>query len=320
MKAIVQDRYGSPDVLELRDIDRPTVGENDVLVRVRAAAVNPYDWHFMRGKPYLMRVVSGLLKPKVTVPGVDLAGQVEAVGSAVTQFEPGDEVFGMAKRALAEFVCASADALVSKPANVSFEQAAAVPIAGLTALQGLRGRLQPGQTALINGASGGVGTFAVQIAKSLGAEVTAICSTRNEDLVRSIGADRVIDYSRDDFTQGERRYDLLLDMMGNHSLSDCMRILAPDGAIVIVGGPDRGDLLGPIAHMLKVVFLSKVIGKKIVMLLAKAGLEDLQILADLMASGAVIPVIDRNYTLGETADAIRYLEEGHARGKVVISC
>jgi NADPH:quinone reductase-like Zn-dependent oxidoreductase len=319
MKAIVQDRYGAPDVLELREIEQPVAGDDEVLVRVRAVSVNPYDWHFMRGEPYLMRLMSGLLRPKVPVIGVDLAGQVEAVGEGVTGFQPGDAVFGMAKRACAEYVCASPDALVAKPADISFEQAATVPIAGLTALQGLKGRVQSGQTVLVNGAAGGVGTFAVQIAKSLGTEVTAVCSTRNVDLVRSIGADRVIDYTRDEFTTGERRYDLLLDMMGNHPLSACRRILMPDGVLVIVGGPDRGNLLGPLAHALSVLFRSKVLGQKTVMMLAKRSREDLQTLADLMASGAVTPVIDRSYGLSDTAEAIRYLEQGHARGKVVIT-
>src|SRR6266849_2973587 len=257
MKAIVHCEYGSPDVLKLEDIEKPTPGDDQVLVRVRAASVNPLDWHYIRGTPYFMRLGAGLRKPKVTRLGVDFAGTVEAVGRSVKRFQPGDEVFGGRTGAFAEYVSVREDrAVVLKPANLTFEQAASVPIAAITALQGLRdkGKVQPGQKVLINGASGGVGTFAVQIAKSFGAEVTGVCSTRNVDMVRSIGADHVVDYTQEDFTRSGRQYDLMVDCIGNRSLSACMSVLTPKGTYVVVGGPD-GRWIGPLAPMLKVLAL-----------------------------------------------------------------
>ena len=324
MKAVVYTNYGSPDVLEIRDIKKPVPNDDQVLIKVRAASVNPLDWHFIEGTPYIMRLGVGLRKPKDPRLGVDLAGQVEAVGKNVTQFKPGDEVFGARTGAFAEYVCARADkAVVLKPANLTFEQAASVGIAGVTALQGLRdkGHVQPGQKVLINGASGGVGTFAVQIAKSFGAEVTGVCSTRNLELVRSLGADHVIDYTKEDFTKGEQRYDLILDNVGNQPLSGFRRVLQPKGICVMIGGggPSDGGLIGPMARPLKAMLISPFISQKMGMFIAQLTKEDLSILADLMQSGKVKPVIDRTYPLSQIADAIRYLEQGHARGKVVIT-
>ncbi len=321
MKAIVYERYGSPDVLQLQEIDKPVVKDDDVLVRVRAASVNPYDWHFMRGKPYFMRLMTGLFKPKLNRLGVDLSGQVEAVGKTVTRFRPGDEIFGRGDGAFAEYVCVPEDALVLKPANLTFEQMGSVFMAAISALQALRdnGQIQPGQKVLINGASGGVGTFAVQIAKAFGAEVTGVCSTRNVDRVRSIGADHVIDYTSEDFTQGEQRYDLMFDNVGNHSLSECRRVLTSNGTIVLVGGPDGGPWLGPVPHMLKLLFLSRFVSQKAALLNATLDKEDLVVLKELLEAGKVTPVIDRHYKLSELPEAIRYLEEGHAQGKVVIT-
>lgn len=321
MKAIVYRCYGSPDVLSFEEIARPIAADNEVLVRVHAAAVNPLDWHYMRGTPYIMRTSSGLGAPKDMRMGVDFAGTVEAVGKNVTRFKPGDAVFGGKSGALAEYVTVREDrALVLKPDNVTFEQAAAVPIAAITALQALRdeGQIQPGHRVLINGASGGVGTFAVQIARSFGADVTGVCSTRNLDLVRSIGADHVIDYTREDFTQGEQRYDLILDNVGNHSPSQYRRVLKPNGTLVIVGG-QKGDWIGPMTGAIKASLLSPFVSEKLVMILAELNQPDLQILSDLMRAGKVTPVIDRRYTLSEVPAAIRYLEEGRARGKVVVS-
>ena len=321
MKAIVYHRYGSPDVLELREIDKPVVTDNDVLVRVRAASVNPLDWHYMRGMPYIVRIKAGLRKPKATRLGVDVAGQVEAVGINVTQFKPGDEVFGACPGAFAEYACTSESALVMKPTNVTFEQAAAVAIAAFTALQGLRdkGHIQPGQKVLINGAAGGVGTFAVQIAKSFGADVTGVCSTRNVDMVRSIGADRVMDYTQEDFTKSGQRYDQILDMIGNHPLSDCRRALTPEGTLVLAGGPNKGRWLGGLTGLLKAVVLSRFVSQKLLPVLAHRSKEDLIIMRELLEAGKVTPVIDRSYPLSEVPEAIRYLEEGHAQGKVVIT-
>jgi NADPH:quinone reductase-like Zn-dependent oxidoreductase len=291
------------------------------LIRVRAASVNPLDWHYMRGTPYLVRIRTGLRKPKDTGLGVDVAGQVEAVGSNVTQFRPGDEVFGVARGAFAEYVSASETKLALKPANLTFEQAAAVPIAAFTALQGLRdkGRIQSGQKVLINGAAGGVGTFAVQIARSFGAEVTGVCSTRNVEMVRSIGADRVIDYSQEDFTRSGQLYDLIFDSAGNHSPSDCRRVLTPEGTLVMVGGPDNGRWLGPLADVLEAVVLSRFVSQKLLPFLAHSSKDDLIVMKELLGAGKVTPVIDRTYPLRDVPDAIRYLEEGHAKGKVVIT-
>ena len=320
MKAIVYCDYGSPDVLKLEDIAKPTPADNQVLIKVRAAAANPLDWHYMRGTPYIMRAGSGLRKPKVTRLGVDVAGQVEAVGRNVTQFKPGDEVFGTGRGAFAEYVLASENKVVLTPANLTFEQAAAVPVAALTALQGLRdkGKIQPGQKVLINGASGGVGTFAVQIAKSFGAHVTGVCSTRNVDLVRSIGADQVIDYTKEDFTQGEQRYDLILDMVGNHSLSAYRRVLKPKGKYIMVGGPS-GRWFAPLDRVVKAHVLSWFVSQEMRMMLAEINKEDLTILRDLMEAGKVTSVIDRRYGLSEVPEAIAYLETGRARGKVIIT-
>jgi NADPH:quinone reductase-like Zn-dependent oxidoreductase len=320
MKAIVYTRYGPPDVLELREIEKPTPKDDEVLVRVRAASVNPLDWHYMRGAPYIMRLGTGLRKPQNTRLGVDLSGIVEAVGRNVTQFQPGDEVFGGRTGAFAEYVCAREKTLAPKPTTLTFEQAAAVPIAGLTALQGLRdkGRIQSGQKVLINGAAGGVGTFAVQIAKAFSTHVTAVCSTRNVEIVRSLGADRVMDYTQENFTQSEQRYDLILDNVGNHSLSACRRVLSPKGTFVVVGGP-KGNWVGPLGFFLKALLLSRFVSQTLVGFLASINKEDLMALKELIEAGKVTPVIDRCYTLSEVPEAIRYVEEGHARGKVVIT-
>ncbi len=321
MKAIVYCDYGSPDVLKLEDIEKPAAGDDQVLVRVRAASVNPLDWHYMRGTPYFMRLGTGLRKPKVTRLGVDVAGTVEAVGKNVTQFKAGDEVFGRGTGAFAEYVTTPERVLVRKPKNMTFEQAASVPIAAITALQALRdkGKVQPGQKVLINGASGGVGTFAVQIAKSLGAHVTGVSSTRNVELVRSIGADQVIDYTREDFTQGEQRYDVIVDMVGNHSLSAFRRVLEPKGIYVMVGGPTTGRWIAPLDRVAQVFVYSAFVDQELVFLPANINKEDLTILREFMEAGKLTPVIDRRYKLNEVPEAIRYLEEGHARGKVVIS-
>jgi NADPH:quinone reductase-like Zn-dependent oxidoreductase len=321
MKAIVYRCYGSADVLKLEDLEKPTVAANQVLVRVHAASVNPLDWHYLRGTPYIVRLDAGLGVPENPRLGVDFAGTVEAVGSAVTQFKPGDEVFGGRTGAFAEYVTVRQDrALVLKPANVTFEQAASVPIAALTALQALRdkGHLQPGQQVLINGASGGVGTFAVQIAKAFGAEVTGVCSARNTDMVRSIGADHVIDYTREDFTRGGQRYDLIVDLVGSHSLLDYRRVLNRNGTVVLVGGPSDDPWLGFLAAPIKALVLSLFVTQKFVPFLAELNPQDLATLGELMQAGKVKPVIDRRYALREVPAAIRYVEAGHAQGKVVI--
>lgn len=320
MKAIAYRCYGSPDVLEFADIEKPTPEDDEVLVKIRAASVNPLDWHYMRGSPYLMRLMSGLGAPKDTSLGVDFAGTVESVGSKVTRFKLGDEVFGGRTGAFAEYVTVPEDrALVLKPVDVTFEQAAASPIAGITALQALRdhGKLQPGQKVLINGASGGVGTFAVQIAKSLGAEVTGVCSTRNVDMVRSIGADHVIDYKKENYTESGQRYDLVIDMVGNHSLLANRKVLEPEGRLVMVGGA-KGDWIAPLKGPVKAYLLSPFVDQELVTILARLKQEDLAILADLMQAGSVTPVIDQRFPLSEVPDAIRYSEAGRARGKIII--
>jgi NADPH:quinone reductase-like Zn-dependent oxidoreductase len=325
MKAVVYTDYGPPDVLEIREIKKPAPNDDQVLVKVHAAAVNPLDWHFIRGTPYVMRMMmGGLRKPKDPLVGVDYAGTIEAVGKNVTQFKPGDAVFGNRSGAFAEYLCARADrAIALKPANMTFEQAAAVPVAAITALQGLRdqGKVQPGQKVLINGASGGVGTFAVQIAKTLGAEVTGVCSTRNVDLVRSLGADHVIDYTKEDFTKSGEHYDVILDNVGTQPLSGFRRVLKPNGICVIIGGggPNDGKWVGPMARPIKAKLMSPFISQKMGMMMAESNQKDLTVLADMMQSGKVTPVIDRTYPLSQIADAIRYLEQGHARGKVVIT-
>ena len=320
MKAIVYRDYGSPDVLRLEEVARPIPGEKQVLIRVRAASVNPYDWHFIRGEPFFMRMEAGWRQPKDIRVGVDFAGTVEAIGHGVTNFKPGDEVFGGRTGAFAEYVCAPERVLALKPPNISFEQAASVPIAGITALQGLRdaGKLAPGQKVLINGASGGVGTFAVQIAKAWGAEVTGVCSTRNVEMVRSIGADHVIDYTKEDFSKSGQHFDLILDCVGNQSLLACRRVLTPKGKYIMVGGPS-GKWISPLDRVIRMLLLSRLVDQKMSMMLASQKGEDLAILGELMKSGKVTPVIDRSYQLSEVPEAIRYLEKGHARGKVVIT-
>lgn len=320
MKAIIYRCYGSPDVLELADVAKPTPAADEVLVKVHAASVNPLDWHYMRGSPFLMRLGTGLGAPEDTSLGVDFAGTVEAVGRDVRQFKPGDEVFGGRTGAFAEYLTLRENsALALKPANMTFAQAAAAPIAAITALQALRdnGKLKSGQKVLINGASGGVGTFAVQIAKSLGAEVTGVCSTRNVDMVRSIGADFVVDYTKDDYTLGGKKYDLIIDNVGNRSLRQNRQVLNPEGILVIVGGP-KGDWLGPLLGPLQAVLLSPFVRQEFGMILADLRQDDLKILADLMHAGLVTPVIDRHYALADVPAAIGYSEEGHARGKIVI--
>jgi NADPH:quinone reductase-like Zn-dependent oxidoreductase len=321
MKAIVYHDYGSPDVLKYEDIDKPTAGDDQVLIKIRAASVNPLDWHVMRGTPYMLRIGAGLRKPKETRLGVDVAGEVEAVGRNISEFKVGDEVFGACHGAFAEYACTSASRLVTKPDNVTFEQAAAVNVAAMTALQGLRdrGHIQPGRMVLINGAAGGVGTFAVQIAKSFRADVTGVCSTRNLDMVRSIGADHVIDYTQADFTKQGRCYDLILDCVGNHSLSAVRRVLNPTGAYVIVGGPSGRWMIGLLARVSTALVLSRFVSQKLGLLMPRRSKEDLIILRELMATGAVTPVIDKRYRLSDVPQAVRYLEQGHAQGKVVIT-
>jgi NADPH:quinone reductase-like Zn-dependent oxidoreductase len=323
MKAIVQDRYGPPDVLELKDVARPTPGDNEVLVRVHAAAVNALDWHYMRGDPYVARLSMGLRGPKVRIRGRDFAGRVEAVGRRVERFRPGDEVFGEADGAFAEYVSAPDGGVDPKPANLTFEQAAAVPVAGNTALMGLRdiARVHPDQRILINGASGGVGTFAVQIAKTLGAEVTGVCSARNADLVLSIGADHVVDYTSEDFTRNRQRYDVVFDLVGNRSLTDCRRVLTPEGTLVLSGGgvSEGGSFVGPMALFIKGQLLSHFVGHRLLSVTEKPSRENLAALRELIESGAVTPAVDRTYPLSGVPEAIRYLEVEHARAKVVIT-
>ncbi|MCH7887080.1 MAG: NAD(P)-dependent alcohol dehydrogenase [Candidatus Marinimicrobia bacterium] len=323
MKAIIYTKYGPPDVLQLKEIEKPAPKEDEVLVKVHAASVNPLDWHLMRAEPFLARLEVGLLKPKNKILGADIAGRVEAVGRNVKEFQPGDEVFGEIFEnglgGFAEYAAVPESALALKPANISFEAAAAVPVAALTALQGLRdkGQIQSGQKVLINGASGGVGTFAVQIAKSFGAEVTGVCSTRNLDMVRSIGADQVIDYTQEDFTKNGQRYDLIFDAVGNRSVSEYKRVLSPQGICVIPG-------FTTLSHLFQVIFLGTWVSmtgsKKIGMMgTVKPSKKDLIFIKELLEAGKIVPVIDRSYPLNEVPEAIRYLEEGHAQGKVVIT-
>jgi NADPH:quinone reductase-like Zn-dependent oxidoreductase len=324
MKAIVYCDYGVAN-LKLQDIEKPTPADDELLVRVRAVSVNPLDWHFIEGTPYIMRAFGvGLRKPKNTQLGVDFAGTVEAVGKNVTKYKPGDEVFGGRTGAFAQYVCVrESRAVALKPANITFEQAATVPIAAITALQGLRdkGHVQSGQKVLINGASGGVGTFAVQIAKSYGAEVTGVCSTRHLDLVRSLGADHVIDYTKEDFSKNGQRYDLILDNVGTQPLSKFRRALNPKGTCVMIGGggPNDDRLIGPMARPIKALIVSPFVSQKFGMLLAQLNHDDLAFLADLMQSGKVTPVIDRTYKFDQLPEAIRYLEQGHASGKVIVT-
>jgi NADPH:quinone reductase-like Zn-dependent oxidoreductase len=324
MMAIVQGEYGSPDVLQLRDVDKPEITEEEVLVRVRAAGVNPADWAIMSGLPYIARPVYGLRKPKNAVRGTDVAGTVEAVGTGVRRFQPGDEVFGWCSAlggAFAEYVSVSEDALASKPANLNFEQAAAVPMAGIVALQALRdhGGVRDGQKVLINGASGGIGTFAVQIAKAFGAEVTGVCSTRNVDLVRSIGADHVIDYTCEDFTQKDQRYDFILDNVANHSLSDLRRALAPTGTLVPNGGGFDNHWFAGGGRVIGAHVLNRFVGHRLRPFLVSPKLEDLVVLKELIEAGKVTPVIERTYPLSETPEAIGHVGGGHAQGKVTVT-
>jgi NADPH:quinone reductase-like Zn-dependent oxidoreductase len=320
MKAIVRDRYGSPDVLKLQEVEKPELTEDGVLVRVQAASMARGDWYTLTGV-YVGRAEMGLRKPKSSLIGGDFAGTVEAVGRDVTEFQPGDEVFGGKSGAFAEYVCARARSVALKPARLTFEEAAAVPTSALTALQGLRdrGQIEPGQKVLINGASGGVGTFAVQIAKALGAEVTAVCSTRNVDLVRSIGADHVVDYTREDFTRSAERYDLMFDNAGSKSWSECKRVLKPHATVVLVGGQMGNRLLGPMGHVIKMRLAGMLSSRKVVFFVAKVNSADMEVLRELLEAGKVTPVIDRRYELSEIADAFRYMGEGHAQGKVVIT-
>jgi len=324
MKAIVQDRYGGPDVLEFSDIGQPVPKDNEVLVQVQAAGLHRGDWHVMTGLPYLIRLVVpdlGLRKPKVPVRGMDLAGRVEAVGPNVTRFQPGDEVFGWADGAFAEYAAAPEDQLAPKPADLSFEQAAAVPTSGFAALQGLRdsGEVQPGQQVLIIGAAGAVGLFAVQLAKTFGAQVTGVASTTQLELVRSVGADEVIDYTRDDVTDGTRRWDLILDTAGHRSLSQLRRALTPKGTLVIVGSEGRGRWLGGFDRSLRAPLLARLVGQRLRMLASKPGQQDLQTLRELLEAGKLTPVIDRTYPLGDVPEAMRQMVEGHTRGKLVIT-
>jgi NADPH:quinone reductase-like Zn-dependent oxidoreductase len=324
MKAVVCHRYGSPDVLKLEDIDKPVVPDDGVLVRVHASSVNPADFYSLTRTAYIVRMLTGLLKPKHEVLGRDFAGTVVSVGKSVTQFQPGDEVFGGRRGAFAKYVCVpEKGAVVRKPVNVTFEQAAAVPVAAITALQALRdkGQIQPGQKVLINGASGGVGTFAVQIAKSVAAEVTGVCSTRNVDVVRSIGTDRVIDYTQEDFTQCGQRYDLMLDIAGNRSWSECRRVLGPKATFVAVGGSAHTVFGGgrTLRHFVNVRLASVGGSRKVVLFLAKLNKADLVVLQELLEAGRVTPVIDRRYELSEVSDSLRYLGQGHAKGKIVIT-
>jgi NADPH:quinone reductase-like Zn-dependent oxidoreductase len=320
MKAIVCTQYGPPDVLQFKDAAKPAPKDNEVLIKIRAASLNPLDWHFMRGEPRFVRLISGLHKPKRTILGSDIAGRVEAVGSLVKQFQPGDEVFGgLGLGGFAEYACAREDKLALKPANTSFEDAAAIPIAAITALQGLRkGRIRPGQKVLVDGASGGVGTFAVQIAKSFGAEVTAVCSTRNVDIARSIGADHVIDYSREDFTKNAQQYDLILAANAFHSIFDYRRALNRDGICVKTGGGST-RIPSILTSLVLETSLSLTGRKKIGGLLAHINNKDLVFLKDLFEAGKVASIIDRRYPLSAAPEAIRYLEEGHAQGKVVLT-
>jgi NADPH:quinone reductase-like Zn-dependent oxidoreductase len=319
MKAIVYPKYGPPDVLQLKEVERPVPKDGEILVKVLAASANPLDWHLMRASPFFVRLGGGLRKPKDSRLGADLAGRVEAVGTNVTQFQPGDEVFGAYAGSFAEYAAVPENRVALKPANSSFEQAAAIPVAAITALQGLRdtGQIQPGQKVLVNGASGGVGTFAVQIARAFGAEVTAVCSTRNVDMLRSIGADHVVDYTQEDFTRNGQHYDLIYDAVGNRSVSDYRRALNPNGTCAIAGFQSLPRLFG---HMILGPLRSKIGNKKVgLMGTAKMNQKDLVYVKELVEAGKVVPVIDRRYPLRETAEAIRYLEEGHARGKVVIT-
>jgi NADPH:quinone reductase-like Zn-dependent oxidoreductase len=324
MKAIVQDRYGGPDVLEFRDVDRPVPTDDEVLVQVHAAGLHRGDWHVMTGLPYLIRIVVptlGLRKPKVPVRGMDVAGRVEAVGAQVTRFRPGDEVFGWCDGAFAEYACAPEDHLAPKPAALSFEEAAVVPISGFAALQAVRdvGEVQPGQKVLVIGAAGAVGWFAVQLAKAFGAQVTGVASTTQVELVRSVGADEVVDYTKEDVTDGTRQWDVIVDTGGRRSLSQLRRALTPTGTLVIVGGEGGGRWMGGFLRNLRAPLVSRLVGQRLRMLVSKERQEDLQALRELIEAGKLTPRIGRSYPLGEAAEAMRALEAGNTRGKIVIT-
>lgn len=321
MKAVAYRCYGSPEVLKVEELEKPTPADDQVLVKVHAASINPLEWHYMRGTPYLMRAGSGMGFPQDPRLGVDFAGTVEAVGRSVTHFKPGDAVFGGGDGALADYITVrESGSIVAKPANLNFQQAASIPIAGITALQGLRdiGKVRAGEKVLINGASGGVGTFAVQIAKSYGAEVTAVCSTRNVDMVKALGADHVIDYTREDFTQGTQHYDVIFDTVGNHTFSDYRRVMTPAGIFVIVGGQNTDPWIGPLMMPLKAKLLGPFISQKLEFFLADLNPQDLALLAGMAQAGKLTPVIDKAWPLADIQTAMRYLETGHARGKVVV--
>jgi NADPH:quinone reductase-like Zn-dependent oxidoreductase len=323
IQAITYCDYGTPEVLKVDTIEKPVPADDQVLVRVRAASINPLDWHYLRGTPYFMRLSTGLRRPAVTRLGVDFAGTVEAAGKDATRFKPGDDVFGTRTGALGQYIAVRDIRIAAKPAGVSFEQAASVPVAAVTALQSLRdkGHLKAGEKVLINGASGGVGTFAVQIARSMDAHVTGVCSGRNAEMVRALGAEKVIDYTKEDFTQGSERYDLIVDNVGTRSISECRRALTPNGRLVLVGGggPDNGLLLGPMARVLHAEFLSRFVSQELGFMMAEVTPGDLDLLAGLIEKGTITPVIDRRYPLSEAAAAMEYLEAGHARGKVIIT-
>jgi NADPH:quinone reductase-like Zn-dependent oxidoreductase len=322
MRAIRYYRFGSSDVLRLQDVEKPAISADKILVRVRAVALNPLDLYYLRGLPYVGRMQFGLTRPKANGLGLDLAGTVAAVGRNVTAYQPGDEVFGTGSQALAEYVCLGQDATIRrKPVSLTFEQAAGVPIAALTALQAVRdkARVRPGHRVLVNGAAGGVGTFTVQVAKALGAEVTGVCSTRNVDLVASLGADHIIDYTKDDFTRSGLRYDALIDVAGNRAVSACRRVLVPDGVLVGVGGSSKGRWIGPMGRSIKMLVVAPLVSQQVAFFMAHLNKDDLVVLVEMLEAGKVTPVIDRTYPLSEVPEAVRYLETGHARGKVVIT-
>jgi NADPH:quinone reductase-like Zn-dependent oxidoreductase len=319
MKAAIYTSFGPPDVLRIAEVEKPVPKDDEVLIKVRAASVNPLDWRLIKGEPRVIRLMAKLLKMSGR-PGVDVAGEVETVGPNVKQFKPGDAVFGGCRGAFAEYACTTVSKVVMKPDNVTFEQAASVQVAGLTALQGLRehGKIFAGSKVLVNGAAGGVGTFAVQIAKSFGAQVTGVCSTRNLEMVRSIGADEVIDYTQNDFTTTNQRYDLILECVGNHSFSECRRVLNPAGRFVMIGAPHEMSVIGMLALMIKPFLLSLFVSQKAVMFMARSSQGDLTLLGELVSTGKLKPVINSIYSLSDAREAVREVEEGHARGKVII--
>ena len=322
MRAITHSEYGSADVLSLDEVEKPTVGDDEALVRVHAAALNPYDWHWMTGLPYMSRAQFGLRKPKLGRLGSDFAGRVEAVGRNVQRFAPGDEVYGGVEiGAFADYVCVAEEAAAAKPANLTFEQAACVPMGALTALQGLRdkGDIEPGQKLLVNGASGGVGAFAVQLGHHFGAHVTGVCSTRNVEMVQSLGADHVVDYTQQDFTRGSERYDLMLDLIGNHSPSSCRRILTRKGTYLASFGRPEHRWFGPVTQLVTAVLMSAFVSQRMLAFVEKSNADDLSMIADLIEAGGITPVVDRTYELEDLTEGMSYLAEGHVRGKVAIS-